>query len=317
MRARCTPGASAREGPFIAINCAALPETLLESELFGYEKGAFTGATQRKLGRFELAHRGTLFLDEIGELAPSHPGQDPPRARDARVRARRRHRHAACRRAAGRGDQPPVCATRWPSAGSARTCSSGCRCADHRAAAARPRRRRGAARAALPRARTPRTAAAGLPVLDDVGVAALTGLPLAGQRPRAAELPRARRACSCDGGVISRAPPAPPRRSCCPTAAAPALAAARPVRHAGRGRRAGAGVDAERRDDCRGAGRSMATTRAHGRAARRGFRDLVAKMRAARARHRTDDGASRRPSACADADGGPSASPQLAAPSRR
>ncbi len=59
------------EGPFIAINCAALPETLLESELFGYEKGAFTGATQRKLGRFELAHHGTLFLDEIGELAPS------------------------------------------------------------------------------------------------------------------------------------------------------------------------------------------------------------------------------------------------------
>ncbi len=58
------------DGPFIAINCAAIPETLLESELFGYEKGAFTGAGQRKLGRVELAHRGTLFLDEIGELAP-------------------------------------------------------------------------------------------------------------------------------------------------------------------------------------------------------------------------------------------------------
>ncbi|MEZ5292130.1 MAG: sigma-54 dependent transcriptional regulator [Vicinamibacterales bacterium] len=59
------------DGPFVAINCAAIPETLLESELFGYEKGAFTGATQRKLGRVELAHRGTLFLDEIGELAPA------------------------------------------------------------------------------------------------------------------------------------------------------------------------------------------------------------------------------------------------------
>jgi DNA-binding NtrC family response regulator len=55
-------------GPFIAINCAAIPEGLLEAELFGYEKGAFTGATQRKPGRFEQAHHGTLFLDEIGEL---------------------------------------------------------------------------------------------------------------------------------------------------------------------------------------------------------------------------------------------------------
>jgi transcriptional regulator with GAF, ATPase, and Fis domain len=52
----------------VAINCAAIPENLLESELFGYEKGAFTGANARKPGRFELAHRGTLFLDEIGDL---------------------------------------------------------------------------------------------------------------------------------------------------------------------------------------------------------------------------------------------------------
>lgn len=59
------------KGPFIAVNCAALPDTLLEAELFGYERGAFTGAVQRKLGRFELASGGTLFLDEIGELHPT------------------------------------------------------------------------------------------------------------------------------------------------------------------------------------------------------------------------------------------------------
>jgi DNA-binding NtrC family response regulator len=60
---------SRSDGPFVAINCAAIPETLLETELFGHEKGAFTGAAARKPGRFELAHRGTLFLDEIGDLS--------------------------------------------------------------------------------------------------------------------------------------------------------------------------------------------------------------------------------------------------------
>jgi len=58
-----------RNFPFVTINCAAIPETLIESELFGYEKGAFTNAIERKLGRFEIAQQGTLFLDEIGELS--------------------------------------------------------------------------------------------------------------------------------------------------------------------------------------------------------------------------------------------------------
>src|SRR5262249_2684618 len=57
-----------RDHPFICLNCAAITETLLESELFGHEKGAFTGATEKKIGKFEAAHRGTIFLDEIGEM---------------------------------------------------------------------------------------------------------------------------------------------------------------------------------------------------------------------------------------------------------
>jgi two-component system response regulator AtoC len=66
---------SRRNNPFIKVNCAALPPDLLESELFGYEKGAFTGAYRQKLGKFELAHHGTMFLDEIIEITPDLQGK--------------------------------------------------------------------------------------------------------------------------------------------------------------------------------------------------------------------------------------------------
>src|SRR5207244_2449008 len=59
-----------RTGPFLAINCAAIPEPLLESELFGHERGSFTGASERRIGKFEQCSGGTLFLDEVGDMAP-------------------------------------------------------------------------------------------------------------------------------------------------------------------------------------------------------------------------------------------------------
>ena len=67
-RARCTSTRARKDKPFIKVNCAAIPKELIESELFGYERGAFTGAVASKPGRFELANGGTLFLDEIGEI---------------------------------------------------------------------------------------------------------------------------------------------------------------------------------------------------------------------------------------------------------
>ena len=76
--------------PFLAINCAAIPEQLLESELFGHERGAFTGATLQRIGKFEQCNNGTIFLDEIGDMTPRHPDENSTRAAIRHVRTRRR-----------------------------------------------------------------------------------------------------------------------------------------------------------------------------------------------------------------------------------
>ncbi len=127
--------------PFVKVSCAALPHDLIESELFGYEKGAFTGAHGTKKGRFEVAEGGTLFLDEIGELNLGDAGQAAARAAGARVRAPRRHRDDSRQHPPDRGDQQgsregdcgrrvprgPLLPPRTCSRSSCRRCASGSR----------------------------------------------------------------------------------------------------------------------------------------------------------------------------------------------
>ena len=94
-----------KDKPFVKVNCAALPTELLESELFGFEKGAFTGAIQHKPGKFEFANHGTMFLDEIGEMSFPLQAKLLQVAAGRRVLAARRQGRRARRRARHRGDQ--------------------------------------------------------------------------------------------------------------------------------------------------------------------------------------------------------------------
>ena len=78
---------SRADKPFVEMNCAAIPQELIESELFGHEKGSFTGAFERKKGKFELADEGTLFLDEVGDMSLLHPVKSAPGHRDSGISA--------------------------------------------------------------------------------------------------------------------------------------------------------------------------------------------------------------------------------------
>ena len=97
---------SRAQGAFVKVNCGSLPRGLVESELFGHEKGSFTGAVRQKKGKFELAEGGTVFLDEIGDIPQETPGEPPARPPGERIRPGGRRTHPRRRRPDRGGDKP-------------------------------------------------------------------------------------------------------------------------------------------------------------------------------------------------------------------
>ena len=125
--ARWLHGASRRaHGPFVAVNCGAFADTLLESELFGHVRGAFTGAVQDRLGVFEAAHGGTLFLDEIGEVSPAMQVKLLRVIQEREVMRLGETQGAARRCAPHRGDEPGPARRGRARSGFVAICTTGC-----------------------------------------------------------------------------------------------------------------------------------------------------------------------------------------------